>query len=280
VYLRDFAGHERTSSYLELNQQFSHIAGVHWVSERQAYCALDDTGSFLDVVSISRQGPWHICAISEGALNLYLFVTNQVLIRVFDVTRYRDWSEFHQQKPQEELILRDELGLFARRVLSGRKQGPAAGYVRGAQVIRNTESPERMLRRLRGYPVEGKQFATFIVNDWKNDLVREWSCDPAQLGNYFTPSDLPYEISPVFFRPDVLLKYKQDPHRYALGQRAISCRGSWHLEVYDINAAGQVFTYIKYLGHLPFTEQLYWKSFNEAPKGALPERAIACVNGH
>ena len=64
----------------------------------------------------------------------------------------------------------------------------------------------------------------------------------------------------------MLLKYKKDPEKYLLEDRSITARNSWYLKTYDINAAGQVHTYLIYLSHLPYEEQVYWKSANEAPK--------------
>jgi len=46
------------------------------------------------------------------------------------------------------------------------------------------------------------------------------------------------------------------------------------LQTYDINEAGQVHTYIVYLRNLPYEEQLYWKAYNEPPKGGISRRAF------
>jgi len=73
-------------------------------------------------------------------------------------------------------------------------------------------------------------------------VITEISCNPTCLANYFTKSDLPFEISPAFFRPEVLLRYKSDPDKYELTIRSISCRDAWYLQTYDINDAGQVHT--------------------------------------
>ncbi len=86
-------------------------------------------------------------------------------------------------------------------------------------------------------------------------------------------SDLPFESSPVFFRPEVLSKYKADSDKYRIDGRTISCRGTWSLQRLDINEAGQVHTYLIYLRHLPYEEQLHWKAHNEAPKGPISHRA-------
>jgi hypothetical protein len=71
-----------------------------------------------------------------------------------------------------------------------------------------------------------------------------------------------------------LHKYKADTEKYDLRERSIDCKNAWHLKTYDINSAGQVHTYLVYLSHLPHQEQLYWKSFNEAPKATISRRAF------
>ena len=85
---------------------------------------------------------------------------------------------------------------------------------------------------------------------------------------------MPFELSPVFFRPDVLLKYKSDTEKYVVSDRVIRCRSAWELRSYDINDAGQVHAYICDLRRLPYEEQLYWKSFNEKPKTGISKRAL------
>jgi hypothetical protein len=72
----------------------------------------------------------------------------------------------------------------------------------------------------------------------------------------------------------VLHRYKADQEKYEVQDRSISCRGTWSLRTYDINDAGQVHTYLRYLRELPYKEQLYWKAFNEWPKAWLSKRAI------
>ncbi len=102
------------------------------------------------------------------------------------------------------------------------------------------------------------------------------STDPAATTNYFQAEGnaLPFELSPAFFRPEVLLKYKADRDKYTVGERDVSCRAAWHLEAIDVNEAGQVHAYICYLRRLPYEEQLHWLSFNEPPKAGISERAV------
>jgi hypothetical protein len=129
-------------------------------------------------------------------------------------------------------------------------------------------------RRYMGSHSDGKQYVSVIAHDFKNGIVKEISLAPGETANYFTESELPFEMSPAFFRPEVLSKYKTDSDKYRLSDRSISCRGGWHLQTYDINDAGQVHTYLVYLRSLPYEEQLHWKAYNEPPKAPIAERAF------
>jgi hypothetical protein len=118
-----------------------------------------------------------------------------------------------------------------------------------------------------------KQYETFTAWDWKNKRIAECSCDPAQLASYFVESNLPFETTPAFFNPEVLSRYKQDPGKYHIDNWSIDCRGGWWLR-YHTNEEGQVHALLIDLSGLPYSEQMYWRSFNEAPKAGLAERAI------
>jgi hypothetical protein len=137
--------------------------------------------------------------------------------------------------------------------------------MRGCQIIRPGISKQALIERETAPHDHGKQYASFLTLDWKNRVVREISCAPAATVNYFNESNLPFEIMPAFFRQEVLVKYKADPHKYRMTQRSISCRGSW--------TAGQVHAYLIDLRGLPFEEQLYWRAYNERPKAPISERA-------
>jgi len=119
-----------------------------------------------------------------------------------------------------------------------------------------------------------QKYATFKAIDLKTGDHIEVACDPKGLSNYFEPeSTLPLEMSPAFFRAEVLHKYKADPEKYDLQDRSIYCRGTWSLKPFDITPDGQVHTYLRYLGMIPYSEQVYWQAFNEWPKGSISERA-------
>jgi len=87
------------------------------------------------------------------------------------------------------------------------------------------------------------------------------------------------DITPCFFRKDLLLRYQEDHENYSVNPYTISKDNFWIIP-YDINEEGLVHVYMKDLGDLPIDEQTYWRSFNVAPKGRLNrgffERQMEC----
>lgn len=275
VFCRDFAGYDLDDRhYIEISQKMTHLLGLHFVKSRNAYCRLDKHGDLEDVIRIIIIPPAKdyrggtVVTIAREVLENYMVMTVSRLVLMFDITRYREagfggWSEDREEQrvnlPEGQARLTVDTH---------------GSYQRGYQVINPAAPFEEVAARIRGEETTPRKYVTFIMHDWKNKKLIEHSCDPKELASYFVSSDLPFEISPVFFRADVLLKYKSDPNKYYMNERYISCRGGWSLKTYDINEAGQLHTYAIYLSRLPYEEQLYWKSFNEEPKAPISPRAL------
>jgi hypothetical protein len=275
VFLRDFDGRSGKKSYYEILQKFTHIFGLHYMEERHAYCRLDERGDVEDAIRLieipgkGEECGLNIITFNRDVLDEYLVLTDFAIVRTFDFTRYRP-GDFSGWRAAHDVYFRRDGDMHYR----AHVEPGYASYVRGFQLVRPLATREQIVRRYDHTEVRDRQYASFIAQDWKNNVVREISCAPQATANYFTQSDLPFELSPAFFRPEVLLKYKTDSEKYRLAGRSISCRGSWSLQTYDINDAGQVHTYLVYLRNLPYEEQLYWKSYNEAPKAPISKRAF------
>jgi hypothetical protein len=275
LFARQFDGRQERPSYIEISQRLTHAFDLHYVPERDAFCRFDERGDVEDAVRIAHAFGQSGCeegrvvTILRGILDEYMTITGQALVLLYDSTR-ADPKNFDGWQNQD-LVYRELSPEIYYRI--GRKSG-SASYLIGFQIIRPSVSKKDVVGRYGIGKPKQRQCVTFIALDWKHNSVRDCSCDPAKLGNYFVKSDLPFETSPVFFRPDVLLKYKADTNKYQIQHRSISCRHAWHLQTYDVNEAGQVHTYLKYLGDLPYEEQLYWKSFNEPPRGSISRRAF------
>ena len=279
IFARSFEGVESRRHYFELEQKISHVLDLHYMSECNAWCRLDKMGDIEEIVKIielsdlPNRESGTIITFNQKVLGEYTGVGNYALCRMFDFTRYRRGDFFGwrgENKPVKFGNKKDIFGKIA--VYEG-----YGSYSRGIQVKNIGVPKEKIINDPwgRSSSEETKQYATFIALDWKNKRIAEISCDPSCLASYFVESELPFETTPAFFKPEVLLKYKSDRDKYQLDDRSISCRGSWYLDTYDLNEAGQVHTYLIYLSHLSYEEQLHWKQYNEKPKASISKRAYA-----
>ncbi|QEI39569.1 hypothetical protein BMF77_00120 [Dolichospermum sp. UHCC 0315A] len=271
IFERSFDGDKSKHQYYEIEQKITHILDIHFMLERNSWCKLDRFGDIEDIVKITRNETGILISMQKQALGYYASLSGTKLLRMFDFTRYKSKSFWGWNGDNESLLQKSD-AIFSRLVVY-----PGYGsYSRGIQVADIRIPQEEIIRQFWGEPVTDseKKYATYIAHDWKNKVVKEISCNPSCLANYFTESNIPFEITPAFFRPEVLSKYKSDREKYQLESNSISCRGAWYLKTFDINEAGQVHTYLIYLSQLPYEEQLHWKQYNEKPKSPLSERAI------
>jgi hypothetical protein len=270
VFIRWFEGLKGYRPPIELSQRLVHALDVHVLPERSAYSRLNDEGDFEDIILWldDRETDTHriIVAIRVDELARYLTLSGQSLVRFFDLTRvpkgFVGWPNGAQEEIRPDLFFHH-------------LKGHRSSYANGRQIIRSALTVDELVEQwVRESNREDREYESFLIQDWKNAVLSETSSAPGATANYFTRSELPFEVSPAFFRPDVLLKYKSDPDKYEIRDRSITCRKSWHLKTYDINDAGQVTTYIVYLRDLPYAEQKHWKLYNEPPKAPLSARAI------
>ena len=264
-FTRSFHGVPGREDYYELSQPISHVLDIHHMEERNAWCNLNRQGNIDEIVKVHKLDQGTIISFRRDCLGEYAAAANYMLVRMFDFTRYGPGSFYGwNDLPSEERRL-DHSNVFGRLTIRGK----IGSYSRGVQIL------EVAPPQVSGDDDSHKQYATFIANDFRHKVIAEFSCAPDQLSNYFQPTDQPLEMSPSFFHPEVLTKYKSDPEKYCIEHRSISCRGSWMLKSFGWNDVGQVHAYLGYLGRLPYEEQLHWKQFNEPPKAGLSASVIA-----
>lgn len=273
IFRREFNGVERDRAAIEISQKLIHSLELYFVAERNSYCRLDEHGDIEDVIRIVQQpegkGSFRldVVTILRADLDRYMAVTKQSLVLRFDFTRL-DSKNFSSWRGVETLYS-DSPDLYYHHGLCG-----VGSFCNGVMVLRPSITVASLIKQ---WEMEedraSRRYAEFKIYDRKNGRNLETSCAPECLSNYFEDNELPWEISPAFFRAEVLHLYKADPDKYSLEDRQISCRGSWYLRSYDQNEGGQVHAYIGDLAKLPYSVQLYWQSFNEWPKGAISKRA-------
>jgi len=277
IYMRTFEGFSGEGKrYFELLQEYSHLCEIHWRPERHAYCRFNENGDFDPVVTISTREDKGIeidlVTFKWKPLEEYLVVSDSSLVRFFDFTLYKP-REFSGWPDEPAKTIYKSEDFFYRQLINP----GLASYTRGVQIVKPKRSSKRVYLDIKG-SWDGKkdrQYAEYIAFDWRNEVITKISTHPEATCNYFNAdgNSKPFEVSPAFFNPEVLSKYKADKDKYKIGERDISCRGAWYLKGYDVNDAGQIHAYICDLRSLPYKEQLHWQSHNEEPKTSISERA-------
>lgn len=275
VFRRSFTSVDKGNPRTEVSQKLVHALNLYWMDEQSAFCRLDDQGDIepvIRIIQLERQTGRSndiVVTIKADALARYMVVTNTALVQKFDFTRFvprafGGWGVTAEYKTRGSDIFYNTAAQTG------------ASYANGIIISRPTLSYADLVHEYQSkWDDTQKQYATFKAHDWKNNRLAEISCAPSALASYFEKdSPLPFQITPAFFRPEVLQRYKADPEKYSLEHRSISSRAGWYLKTLDINKAGQVHTYLHYLGDLPYQEQLYWQAFNEWPKAPISERAF------
>ena len=263
-------------TYYEILQEYTHATDLHWQPHLHSYCHFDEQGDIKHAVSISLCKDGHavdLVSFQRALLEQYLAAANSASVRMFDFTRCSDRRSFRGWPDTPEATIRTDNTLFARQKIDPGK----AAYTRGVQLIRTARPKLTIMEEIKSGSRD-RCYAEFIACDVRHGQIADISTDPSSTTNYFEAhsNSLPFEVSPVFFRAEVLSRYKNDRDKYSIieEQRSISCRGGWYLKSYDINEAGQVHVYIVDLQALPYQEQLYWKVFNESPRSGISERAF------
>ena len=268
VFLRNSL--DQNDKYYEVLQEYAHLEDIHWRKERNAYSRFDKVGDWEDVVSVTI-GKTSLASFKRESLDYYLAVTGSALVRLFDfrLGRSSGFDDWPLGQPDFTNIAEDTLFYRSTASLSG-----AASITRGVQIIRT-----RLERPVNTYPFPEQEsnYVAFTAWDFRNKQVRDISTDPLATTNYYDRAqDLPFEMSPAFFRAEVLSKYKADRDKYTIDEtsRSIWCRNAWQLKYSSYaNDAGQIHVYICDLRGLPYGEQVYWQSFNEEPKAGISEQA-------
>ena len=266
------SGPREDRAYTEISQKLVHALELHYVDERNAYSRIDEHGDIEDIISIfdepneQRHKSVLVITIKRQDFYEYARLASMGLVFFFLFCRYRHQGYDADRSGREPFEHRD-LHLFYNGAVKCGQNGYS--YVRGCQIVFPPVTKGEIVKRYeQRRNRKDKDYAVFKALDLKTKEFIEVSCDPAKL-----PSSL--ELSPVFFDPEVLHKYKSDPSKYELGNRTIECKGTWFLPSYDYED-GLINAYLCDLGNLPYKEQEYWKLFNKTPKGGrLSQRAIS-----
>lgn len=115
------------------------------------------------------------------------------------------------------------------------------------------------------YDKKIERYPEFIIGERPDGSLVRYTCDPNKLGTYFDKEPrAPHYLTPVFFKPAVLDKYRSSPH-FDVSERHISCGSQWGCEIDNVDP-DRVMAYLGDLGRdLPESERTHFLSFEMSP---------------
>ena len=110
------------------------------------------------------------------------------------------------------------------------------------------------------------RYATFWIKDLHHHII-EYSCNPQKLNNICVNDkpDAPFDITPVFFKREVLDKFYHAPHKYSVSDGEVNYKEDGLFLRVDTDMKDYVAVLLIDLAGLDYEEQLYWRSFNFKP---------------
>ena len=108
--------------------------------------------------------------------------------------------------------------------------------------------------------------ASFWIKDLYQNIV-EHTCDPSALNIACINNkpDAPFDITPVYFKREVLSKYYNAPHKYSVRDGQINFIDEGFSIRVDTDMQEYVAVILVDLASLDYNEQCYWRSYNFQP---------------
>jgi len=259
----------------EIVQNFLLYHNLYFVRDQSVYRKIDDSGEEFDVILVKESSDMKEVKIGTRFLRDYLAAREMILVRQHDHRRFSNQSlkPFLGDKEYEKFEYHDPLSYHYSVVVSNRQLGvdkECYSWLLGKDVVKPFAKPDYSHLWFTDEWQEKQQHCKFIIGLDENGSQIEETCNEDELSNYFVDRGRAHVLTPVFFKREVLKKYYDNPSKYFVGARELSCLDLWNLPL-DINEKGLVYVWLGDLGRIPYKEQQHWRQYNVPPEGGITE---------
>ena len=117
-----------------------------------------------------------------------------------------------------------------------------------------------------------EEYPEFIIGEDENGRPVRFMCEEDKLANYFGKNpDAPHYLTPVFFKPEVLQRYYDDPELYSISDGRLSCGNLWGVQI-DNGNPDVVMVFLGDIGRdIPNSHRTHWLAYNMPPVGPMSE---------
>lgn len=266
VLWRSFHGIRQ--GYWEVAEEFRLYFDLFEDRQNSKLILIDDNGDEEDAVILSSD----YVKVKLRLIKEFLAAKQMCLSLFFDFNRFSEKTleelrieEFHETRKGDDYVF----SIGARPWTFGGEDHRSHAFLMGKKLIPGAiDFNPSILGR------QDRKFADFVIGVGENGNEISHTCDEDRLANYFGKNPgSPQYVTPVFFRKAVLAKYYADPAKFSVEDGRVQCAGLWSLRL-DNNHPDSVMVFLGDLGHLSYSEQLFWRSFNVA-SGKMSHTAFA-----
>ena len=117
-----------------------------------------------------------------------------------------------------------------------------------------------------------EEYPEFIIGEDENGRPIKFTCDEDKLANYFGENpDAPHYLTSVFFKPEVLRRYYDDPNLYSVSDGQLSCGHLWGVQI-DNGHPDAVMVFLGDIGRdIPGDHRDHWRAYNIPPVSSMSE---------
>jgi hypothetical protein len=249
-------------AYQEIAEEFRLFHNLYFDAKNSKYVKIRDDGSEHDVIRI-QQGTTSIRVVE---IKQFLAIKEMRLGLFFDLHQhYPDTAGLASAKSATIVRTEHTDDLVYTSVIGGDAFGKGS-FVRmfGKSLIRGFDKKDSDVWPYNEHEDEQPEYVNFVIGVDERGREQTLPCDPHG-GNYLTP---------VFFRPDVLNRYYDNPSKYSVEDGYLRCCGLWGVRI-DNDNQGYVSVFLGDIGRdIPVSEHGYWRSFNTVPSGGISETAF------
>lgn len=253
--------HGMRGGFMELAQEFRLYHNLFPESSKKRFLLIDDNGEESeaarygeDFFEIRTDLVLKFCAIKQMALAIYVDSVRYSKCTLAELGLQDTRNHYDGPQHGYHLAIIPENVVF-------KKDFETSGSIHGKKYVMPGPMPEDVDRIT-------EEYQDFIIDtDGTGKPIRH-TCDPNKLFDTFGKNpDAAHELTPVFFRAEVLAKYYADPTKFSVEDGFLRCRGLWGLHM-DNDHLDYVVVFLCDLGRdLSAAERNYWLSFNIPPDG-------------
>jgi len=256
IIMRSF--HGLKPEYPEVCEEFRYFHNLFPNVDNNKYLKINASGDEEEIIQVEPDS----IKVKLKEIKEFLNVKAMSLAIYFSIKKYLPYSfEEMGKEPFDQPVKRDNIyyEVFGKNTLPDANSSiKSISIILGKKLIRGNTSKKKK---------DKPQYADFIVGIDENGTPITNTCDPFQLPHQ--TKDSPNFLSKIFFRKEVLSKYYSDSEKYSVKDGYLDCGQLWGIPI-DNNHPNYVVVYLGDIGrHLPYNEQLYWKSFNVPPEGSM-----------